>query len=345
MAFEHVRDAFLGITMGMAAGDAVGTPWRGRSRGEIEALVDHIRQMPGGSGDGQAPGEWGPDTAQMLTVLESYRTGGTFDQEDIALRLAELHQSGLLYPEDDLEDMYEGLGDDGADVFAAARAAWVAGGGTACSSSPLSRAIIAALRYPNDLEKMIAETISLVQVTHHDPRCVDAALALNFLLVQCLHERFSIGLIDQTRRFIERLPDDPNYRKSVLDYAEEELMEHSPMAELPSLLDDRRATVAVMESLRRLDSDAIGTSRYVIHGFSAAVWALFNARSFEDGVVKMVSLGGETATNGALAGAMLGARFGLNNIPTAWLKVLKDRSRIVALSELLYGNVQDTFAR
>ena len=41
-------------------------------------------------------------------------------------------------------------------------------------------------------------------------------------------------------------------------------------------------------------------------------------RATPHGLARVIELGGDTDTNGAVAGAMLGARFGLQAIPARW---------------------------
>jgi ADP-ribosyl-[dinitrogen reductase] hydrolase len=46
------------------------------------------------------------------------------------------------------------------------------------------------------------------------------------------------------------------------------------------------------------------------------------AVDLRSGLERVVRLAGDADTNGAVAGAMLGARFGASAIPTSWLEVL-----------------------
>ena len=49
-----------------------------------------------------------------------------------------------------------------------------------------------------------------------------------------------------------------------------------------------------------------------------ALWCARRAPDFEEAMVAVVSAGGDTDTNGAVAGAVLGARFGCRAIPPRW---------------------------
>lgn len=66
-----------------------------------------------------------------------------------------------------------------------------------------------------------------------------------------------------------------------------------------------------------------------------ALWALATTTSFEEGITKVVGLGGDTDTYGAVAGALLGAYHGVDAIPQEWLAVLKGRERMEELADSL----------
>jgi ADP-ribosylglycohydrolase len=57
---------------------------------------------------------------------------------------------------------------------------------------------------------------------------------------------------------------------------------------------------------------------WVALAFHNAVWQLLHARNFEEGVVDTISRGGDTDTNAAIAGALLGSVHGYPSIPAQW---------------------------
>lgn len=57
---------------------------------------------------------------------------------------------------------------------------------------------------------------------------------------------------------------------------------------------------------------------WVLIAFRNALWQLLHAPSFESAVVDTVMQGGDTDTNAAICGALLGAVHGLNAIPDRW---------------------------
>ena len=61
---------------------------------------------------------------------------------------------------------------------------------------------------------------------------------------------------------------------------------------------------------------------WVLIAFGNAVWQLLNAPSLEDGIVDTVMRGGDTDTNAAICGALLGAVHGLSAVPEKWVKTV-----------------------
>jgi ADP-ribosyl-[dinitrogen reductase] hydrolase len=66
----------------------------------------------------------------------------------------------------------------------------------------------------------------------------------------------------------------------------------------------------------------------VLDVLEAALWALEDAGSFEDALVRAVNLGGPACLIGAVAGQLAGAIWGLSAIPQRWLEPLFQREEI-----------------
>ena len=65
------------------------------------------------------------------------------------------------------------------------------------------------------------------------------------------------------------------------------------------------------------------------------LWAAQTPLGFEEALVKVVNAGGDTDTNGAVAGAVLGARYGASAIPRRWLECIPERERLEDLADRL----------
>lgn len=69
-------------------------------------------------------------------------------------------------------------------------------------------------------------------------------------------------------------------------------------------------------------SDFMHQMGWVLLALQNAFYELLHAESFEEGVVRTVGAGGDTDTNGAIAGALLGAVHGVDAVPRQWLNAI-----------------------
>jgi len=81
-------------------------------------------------------------------------------------------------------------------------------------------------------------------------------------------------------------------------------------------------------------------SGYTIGTINSAFNALEQAESFEDGLVQVVNRGNDADSVGAVAGAMLGAKFGFSNIPSRWFNALEDHDMYVENAKNLFLNIR-----
>ena len=65
--------------------------------------------------------------------------------------------------------------------------------------------------------------------------------------------------------------------------------------------------------------DYITQQGWVLIAVQNALWQLHHAKSFEDALVDTVHRGGDTDTNAAVCGALLGALYGIDAIPRRWI--------------------------
>ena len=81
---------------------------------------------------------------------------------------------------------------------------------------------------------------------------------------------------------------------------------------------DAKVEPALMETVlgaaEAPPADFVHQQGWVLIAFSA-LWQLLHAPGFEPGVVDTVMRGGDTDTNAAICGALLGAVYGLDAIP------------------------------
>ncbi|KAL8715103.1 MAG: hypothetical protein Q9220_001060 [cf. Caloplaca sp. 1 TL-2023] len=95
-----------------------------------------------------------------------------------------------------------------------------------------------------------------------------------------------------------------------------------------------------IETWHEVKDEQISSSGYVVHSLEASLWAFFTTSSFEEGALKVVNLGDDADTVGAIYGGIAGAFYGFEALPPKWLQGMGAKSvvdnvvdGIVALSE------------
>ena len=85
---------------------------------------------------------------------------------------------------------------------------------------------------------------------------------------------------------------------------------------------------AILDAPDSLPADYVHQQGWLIIAFQNALWQLLYAPSLEEGVVDTVMRGGDTDTNAAIAGALLGAAYGRDALPKQWVdKILSCRPK------------------
>ena len=87
----------------------------------------------------------------------------------------------------------------------------------------------------------------------------------------------------------------------------------------------------VREALRPLEGYEHNPGGWTVYTTRLALLGLLDAPGFRSGVEGVVRLGGDADTNGAVAGALLGARFGVGGIPSEWLRGVKESEDLLRL--------------
>ena len=79
--------------------------------------------------------------------------------------------------------------------------------------------------------------------------------------------------------------------------------------------------------------DEVDNSGWAVSTLHAALWAFHTTKTFEDGMIAAVNLGGDADSIGAVFGQIAGAYYGFDAIPERWLAAIKDREKVSELIE------------
>ena len=306
-----------GLMEGIAVGNLLGIRMEGWSRQRIaDAYPDGVREIVAGSG---YPDD--DDLAQAIIVAEA-ALGGPLHTHTLALdfwlwgeanglgmggltrdvlalfgggapqRLAAKRSAGEVRPPDGRMSIEE-----------ASRRAW--GGGRA-GNGALMRCWPLAIRWCGHDERLVAESVESAVVTHWDIRCGWSCALANLAAAGALR--------DQRFTADELLCSAENGMEAAMPYVEQYGYRPQPP----------RSVVEAVQRAWRSDLEDIafdGADRgYTLLTLQAALISFWCAESFESGLARVIEAGGDTDTNGAAAGAVLGARFGRRGIPGRWRK-------------------------
>ena len=118
---------------------------------------------------------------------------------------------------------------------------------------------------------------------------------------------------------------DLNTMKEIARKYDERIIEYLDLAQNPE------------PSLLHADDDAMG---YTLKTMSISLWTLWHSNNFTHGLHAVVNLGGDADTNAAVACAILGAKYGFDNIPPYYVDNLVNRK----ILDDIYQNAVDDLA-
>ena len=161
-----------------------------------------------------------------------------------------------------------------------------------------------AIRWRDDAAALARNSVVSAVPTHWDPRCGWSCVALNVAAAAALRgETISADALIAASEEAMRLalPELPRYP---YDTAMPDSVRNAIANAARAEIDDVK-----------FDGPDMG---YTLLTLQSALISFWRAPDFEHGLRAVVESGGDTDTNGAVAGAVLGARFGLDAIPQRW---------------------------
>jgi len=302
-------DRYRGAFLGLAVGNTLGLPVESWPSAEIR------RRYPRGIGEID-PMElklpWDDDLAQAVILAEAILEHDTLRHDDLAARLLEWVESNGRGMGSQTRAVMNALR-QGMLPSEAARRVWERDGGQPAGNGAVMRCAPVAMRWPRDRKRLLEETDLSSRITHHDPRCSWSAFAVNLAIAEALNGRTaSIGSIADT---LEGAGVGPHTVRAVRD-----------------------AEGRTLERLR-LDGSAMG---FTLKAMQAGLWCLEHPEGFEGSLLAVVQAGGDTDTNGAVAGAILGALHGAGAIPDRWTARIPNADRLLSLADRILDRATES---
>ena len=165
-------------------------------------------------------------------------------------------------------------------------------GGKAAANGGVMRTAVTGIPFFYDLDKTASFTVDVCKVTHSDPRCIASSVAIAITVAMILQGYRDLSFI-QNSAFVYAV----GY---VGEFDQSELRRY-----------------VFPESIKQLalgDSSSIG---YTYKPMGSAFAALaFD--TFEEAIIRITMEAGDADTNCVVAGAVLGAWLGYNQLPSQW---------------------------
>ncbi len=305
------RGAFLG----MAIGDALGAAVEFKMPGSFA----EVTSFRGGGPHGLGPGEWTDDTSMALALADSIVHQG-WDLSDQLSRYIDWRENGRYSVNGRCFDIgitvssaLSAFRRDGDPLTCASSDDRSSGNGSIMRLAPVPIHFFDLFPDRIDLLLRMADESSIT--THASPQCRSACRYMTLILC---------GLMSGERR-------------------EDVLSGHwQPLQQLMKLEPLHPAVQEIAAgSYRNRNPPDIRGSGYVVHTLEASLWAFHNADSFDQAVLRVVNLGEDADTTGAVCGQIAGAHWGVDGVPGHWLDNLARRDILdPALDALLAADVR-----
>ena len=303
----ETKDKIYGTIFGQAIGDALGLGTEFMSKTEVrEKYPDGLKEYSQIIRDYHRakfqPGSWSDDTDMMLCIANAI-----IEDKGINLHtIARNFKQWVYAPET------RGVGQTILKVLSiaeyvekphqVAELIWRMTRTKNAANGSVMRTAIIGLKKEN-----VAQTAEDVcKLTHFDPRCVGSCVIVSEIINHLIWH-------DEQLSYSQIMTIGNKYDKSIAEYID-------------------KAYYNGIESLELDEPSSIG---YTLKALGSALWCLFHANDFEEGLLRVVNEGGDADTNAAVACAMLGAKFGYTSIPQKYTDGLTRKNDLMRITNYL----------
>lgn len=319
MTKSHAIASLLGGAIGDALGMSVEIFPRSSSLIDIHKQVlnerPHIHvtdYVEGGPWKDQGlilkAGEWTDDTAMMLCLADSLLIKKTIDVADLMRRFVIWWFKGY----NSCNGKSVGLGGniknaiyafDNKDpyrILGGTNPAKDAGNGSLMRLAPVP------IYWHDDLAKAQLAARVQTSTTHNVQECLDGSALMCYIIWQ--------GLAGKDKATIFQKIKNLNFESKEINALTKE---------------DATWRTKKAEEIMSLPGRCLWS-------LEAAIWCVYTTDTFEEALVKAVSLSGDADTIASITGQIAGAIYGYDAIPKRWIHGLKHADKIIARAEALY---------
>lgn len=310
----NVKSALLGL----AVGDALGVPVEFYSRPELKKKP--VTGMRSYGTWNQPIGTWSDDTSMTIAAMESIARLKKFDANDIMKNFVRWLKKNEFNANDNTFDC--------GNTSGAAINNFIAGDPpSACGLNDIRSngngslmrifpAVFFAYKKAATIDDALAIVHELSALTH----------AHEYSLMGCgIYYFVAAQILDGTANLSDAV--NSGLHKAKDFYAAQDKFAEGMKVYERLFSDDFAA----------LPEDEIESYGYIVPTLEAALWCLLNTNNYKSAVLTAVNLGKDTDTVGAIAGGMAGLFYGIEQIPAAWLDVIKKREYLENIADNFFA--------
>ena len=301
-----MRKYIKGSFWGAAVGDALGGGLENMSSEEISTRYGTVTDMLGGGWLNLQPGEYTDDTQMIIMVAEGIMANPTYPIEEIGRRFLAWYYSdprdiGTTTARSFENYLHCGSWKEASVITAKSL-------NKLDSNGALMRTLPVTFAYWNNHRDMAYWSVDIASMTHHSQESAACCIFYNHLvgMAACMkgnkRELFTKSL-QFTDEQCARLDINP---ASFFWYVVKAV---------------QSGAVNIIPKGKALDT------------LGATLQCFLHTETFEEALVRVVNLGGDTDTAGNIMGGLAGAYYGYEVIPEHWLKTLRGKDKIVKVTD------------
>lgn len=290
---NDIKDRMLGCLYGQAIGDALGLGSEFMDKDEVRknypaGLTNYDHIIQDAHRRRWKKGAWTDDTDMMLCILSAFENG-KFNLHKVAQNFKDWFNGepmgigGHTYKVLCMSDYVE-------QPELCSKIWWDLSRHQSAANGALMRTSVVGLAQTN----IEVQAEDICKLTHYDPRCVGSCVIATSIIHNLVWHDRQLSY-DEIKNIALR------YDERILEWVD---------------------AAYNSSEISMLDLDETYSIGYTLRTLSAALWCYWHSTLFENGLFSVVNEGGDADTNGAIACAILGARFGYSSLPSYYINNL-----------------------
>lgn len=290
---NDIKDRMLGCLYGQAIGDALGLGSEFMDKDEVRknypaGLTNYDHIIQDAHRRRWKKGAWTDDTDMMLCILSAFENG-KFNLHKVAQNFKDWFNGepmgigGHTYKVLCMSDYVE-------QPELCSKILWDLSRHQSAANGALMRTSVVGLAQTN----IEVQAEDICKLTHYDPRCVGSCVIATSIIHNLVWHDRQLSY-DEIKNIALR------YDERILEWVD---------------------AAYNSSEISMLDLDETYSIGYTLRTLSAALWCYWHSTLFENGLISVVNEGGDADTNGAIACAILGARFGYSSLPSYYINNL-----------------------